>query len=195
MQRRRPVICRGARSPSALRTIPACPVVSGHGHRRHRLAFVLLAGWFAIVAMTTTDAGTGTTFTDFGRLALPASPNRWLVAPAGVTAAAPDETAPMFEFSADRLVEAWTQVIKGQPRTRITAVSTDGLQIEAEQKTALFGFVDRISIRAIPLTPTRSTFAAYSRAETGYWDLGVNRNRLRTWLAELRAKLDAAPTP
>jgi uncharacterized protein (DUF1499 family) len=65
------------------------------------------------------------------------------------------------------------------------------LQIEAEQRSAVFGFVDRISARFVPLGADRSTLIAYSRSEVGYWDLGVNRSRLRDWLAMLPAKLAA----
>jgi uncharacterized protein (DUF1499 family) len=133
--------------------------------------------------------------TDFSRLTPPGSPNRWLIAPSGITAAAPDEPAPDFEVSADRLAEGWAAVIKAQPRTRIIAISADGRQIEAEQRSAVFGFVDRISFEAIALAPAQSTLAAYSRAETGYWDLGVNRRRLRAWSAELRAQLTATSNP
>lgn len=134
--------------------------------------------------------------TDFARLSLPASPNRWLIAPQGITPGAADEPAAVYDVSPDRLATAWIAVVREQPRTRIVAVSTDGLRIAAEQKSAVFGFVDRISFQAmaLPALPG-STLAAYSRAETGYWDLGVNRRRLRAWLAELKAKLDADPSP
>ncbi|MFO1127324.1 MAG: DUF1499 domain-containing protein [Rhodospirillales bacterium] len=153
-------------------------------------AALLAAGGIGAVTGGAADAE-APAFTDFARLTPPASPNRWLVAPAGYMPAAPDETAPVFGVPAVRLAQAWTTIVERQPRTRVTAVSADGLQVEAEQRSAVFRFVDRISFRAIPLTPTSSTLAAYSRAETGYWDLGVNRRRLRAWLAELEANLGA----
>jgi uncharacterized protein (DUF1499 family) len=56
----------------------------------------------------------------------------------------------------------------------------------------VFGFVDRISCRAVPDGCDRSTLFAYSRSETGYWDLGVNRRRLRSWLAALEATVRTA---
>jgi uncharacterized protein (DUF1499 family) len=134
-------------------------------------------------------------FTDFSRLRLPSSPNCWLIAPAGITRATPDEPAPDLEVPAERLAEVWVAVIKTKPRTQIIAISANGLQIEAEQRSVVFGFVDRISFKAIPLDAAHSTFAAYSRAQTGYWDLGVNRRRLRAWGAELRARLPATSNP
>jgi uncharacterized protein (DUF1499 family) len=128
---------------------------------------------------------------DFDTLSPPDSPNNWLIAPSDFTAAHPDETAPIFDVPAERLARTWMGVLQQQPRTTVVAVSKDGLQIEAEQRSAVFGFVDRISARFVPLDPDRSTVIAYSRSEVGYWDLGVNRSRLREWLAMLPAKLAA----
>lgn len=129
-------------------------------------------------------------FTDFDTLQPPDSPNNWLVAPADFAPSHPDETAPVFDVPAERLARAWVLVVKEQPRTNV-AVSEDGLRVEAEQRSAVFGFVDRISARFVPLGPDRSTLIAYSRSEVGYWDLGVNRGRLQDWLSILPAKLAA----
>lgn len=136
-----------------------------------------------------------TSFTDFDRLDRPSSPNTWLVAPAeSVHSLHADAAAPEFEYRAVRLTEDWIRVLEQQPRTEIIAVSDDGLQVEAEQRSAVFRFVDRISFRAVPLGPGRSTFFAYSRSELGYWDLGVNRRRLDDWLAALQT-LAGGATP
>ena len=136
--------------------------------------------------MTTDDM-----LTDFTTLQPPASPNTWLVAPDGFTQATPDEIAPTFAVDALRLAAAWRSVVTAEPRTRVVGVSADGLQLEAEQRSAVFGFVDDISFQAIPLADDRSTFAVYSRARIGYWDLGVNRRRVGAWLARLRQELGA----
>jgi uncharacterized protein (DUF1499 family) len=127
-------------------------------------------------------------FADFDDLNVPISPNTWLVAPLDFAPAKPDATAPVFDVPAKRLAQAWISVVESEPRTKILAVSGDGLQIEAEQRSAVFGFVDRISTRVIALEPIRSTLVAYSRSQVGYWDLGANRRRLQLWLAKLKAK-------
>jgi uncharacterized protein (DUF1499 family) len=129
---------------------------------------------------------------DFDTLSPPDSPNNWLVAPLDFAPAPPDETAPIFTVPAERLARTWMRVVRQQPRTTVVAVSKDGLQIEAEQRSAVFGFADRISVRFVPLDPDRSTLIAYSRSEVGYWDLGVNRRRLQDWLSALKAKMAAA---
>jgi uncharacterized protein (DUF1499 family) len=129
-------------------------------------------------------------FTDFAALAPPDSPNTWLVAPMGFGPARPDETAPTFDVSPRRLAAIWLQIVREQPRTRVLGVSEDGLRIEAAQRSAVFGFTDRISVRFLPVDRGRSTFVAYSRAQVGYWDLGVNRRRLRTWLSALQTRVE-----
>ncbi len=129
---------------------------------------------------------TPVTFTDFSSLLPPDSPNNWLVAPADFSGAAkPDETAPVFDLPAGAIADAWRATIRSRPRATILASSEDGLRIEAEQKSAVFGFVDRISVRVLPLDAERSTFTAYSTSRVGYWDMGVNRGRLREWTSAL----------
>ena len=127
-------------------------------------------------------------FTDFATLERPGSPNSWLIAPAGPSATSPraDARAPEFNISAKRLSEDWAAFIGQQPRTRILGISDDGLQVEAEQRSTVFGFVDKVSFRAVQLGGAQSTFYAYSRSQTGYWDLGVNRKRLQDWVAALQ---------
>lgn len=129
-------------------------------------------------------------FIDFARLERPDSPNHWLIAPAAQaaerSAAVP---APVFRVAALRLAGAWVDVVRRQSRTRILGISEDGLQVEAEQRSAVFRFVDRISFRAVPLGAAESTLLAYSRSRVGYWDLGVNRRRLTAWVEALQSAL------
>lgn len=125
-------------------------------------------------------------FTDFTSLERPSSPNSWLIAPATVqTGTAVDRQAPVYRLPAEALAKAWQEVVAAQPRTRILGVSEDGLQIEAEQRSALFGFVDLVSFRSIPLDADSATLFAYSRSLVGYWDVGANRRRLTAWLDAL----------
>ena len=124
---------------------------------------------------------------DFAVVKTPSRPNAWLVAPPGTVDGVPSEPAPVLPFDAETAAAAWLAIIESAPRTRIIAVSPDGLRIEAEQRSAGFGFVDRISAWFIPMDRGRSTVAIYSRAQTGYWDLGVNKRRVRDWLSRLLA--------
>lgn len=137
---------------------------------------------------------------DFAEVKTPSRPNAWLVAPPGTIDGPASEPAPVFAMAAMTAAGAWREIIDGAPRTRIIAVSPDGLRIEAEQRSAGFGFVDRISAAFMPVEGGRSTVAVYSRAQTGYWDLGVNKRRVRDWLSRLAQAAsdpaaDEAPAP
>lgn len=116
--------------------------------------------------------------------------NSWLVAPPDFDAAPPDQPAPLFDQPAWQLARAWMTVVETQPRAAVLGMSEDGLQIEAQHRSAMFGFIDRISARFLPLGPGRSTLIAFSRSQLGYWDLGVNRRRLRRWLSELATQVE-----
>ena len=120
-------------------------------------------------------------------------PNNWLVAPTSPGFPDADEVAPVFDVDPDTLAQAWKGVIEDQPRTEILAISDDGLQIEAQQTSATFGFVDRVSSRIIALEEKKSTIAIYSRSTVGYWDLGVNRRRVQDWLGALAGRLSDEP--
>lgn len=127
-----------------------------------------------------------TVFTDPLTVVPPGRPNTCLALPPGVDGRAPaDMTTKAQAVPAARLATAWRQVVEAEPRTEILAVSEDGLQIEAEQRSALFRFRDLISFRAVRLDEGRSAPAIYSRSTLGYSDLGVNRRRLEAWLARL----------
>ena len=121
----------------------------------------------------------------------PESPNNWLLAPEREGLPPSDEPAPSFSVSASVLANEWSSVIEVQPRANILAASADGLKIEAEQRSALFGFVDRISSEVISLEGNRSTIVVYSRSTVGFYDFGVNRTRIREWIAALAERVES----
>jgi uncharacterized protein (DUF1499 family) len=134
-------------------------------------------------------------FTDLATLSPPDSANNWLVAPPDAASAKADQTAPVFDQAADRLAKSWIAVVEKQPRTTVLGVSEDGLQVEAQQRSTVFGFIDRVSAQFVPVAPGRSTLIAYSRSLVGCWDLGVNRNRLQRWLTDLKKVAAGEPAP
>lgn len=130
-------------------------------------------------------------FLDWENLQPPDSPNNWLLAPRNGDYPQADEIAPVFDVAPGILAAAWMAVIESRPRTEVLAVSEDGLQIEALQESALFGFTDSISSRILPLPENKSTIAIYSRSSVGYWDLGVNKRRVGNWLDALDKRIAA----
>lgn len=122
--------------------------------------------------------------TFFDTLNRPASPNHWLVAPAGFVVK-PDAVAPVYGVSASRLREAFGAVVRQTPRAVVSAETADGLHVVVT--TAVFGFKDDLRVQFIAVSPQQSTLALYSASRAGYWDLGTNRRRVEDWLARLAA--------
>ena len=116
-------------------------------------------------------------------------PNDFLICPAGACAAAADVPAASFAAPPEAVLAAWREVIEAAPRTAVVALDEDELALQAEQRSALLAFVDTIAVRVLALPDGRSSYAAYSRSETGYWDLGVNRRRLEAWAAAVERRL------
>ena len=141
------------------------------------------------IAQAVADSTAG--LLDLDTLVRPGSPNSYLLGPRLGPPGEPDAPAGEFGVPAARPAAAWRSVVDMQPRSRVTAASDDGLQIAAEQRSALFGFVDDIHFRAIALGADRSTFVAYSQSRTGYWDLGVNQRRLERWVDALQGQVAA----
>lgn len=127
---------------------------------------------------------------DWGYLAPPDQPNNWLLGPDTEQFLYRDELSPMINIPAARLADTWVEILRDQPRTEIVAMGKDGKRIEAIQRSLVFGFVDRISSQVFQISDQQSTIAIYSRATSGYWDLGVNRRRVQSWLQLLEQRLD-----
>jgi uncharacterized protein (DUF1499 family) len=158
--------------------------------------FILIIGLATpscATAETATEAiaNTGNWFVDWENLRPADSPNNWLLVPRNGDLQHADEIAPVFAVAPHALANAWKAVIEDQPRTAIVAVSDDGLQIEAWQESSMFRFIDQISSRISSLSENKSTIAIYSRSTVGYWDLGVNKRRVRDWLEVLGNRIAA----
>ena len=120
----------------------------------------------------------------FANLERTGRPNDALAAPEGYTAVHADVVSPAYPVSAEALFETAREVLEKEPRTRILAVFREERQLALEQRSALFGFRDSIWVQAIERNDG-SSLLMYSRSNVGYWDLGVNRNRIESWLAAI----------
>jgi uncharacterized protein (DUF1499 family) len=84
----------------------------------------------------------------------------------------------------DRLLAAWQAAVAAQPRATVIAVDPARGLLLVQDRTPVFRFVDTIAVRVLP-APGGSTFAAHSRSNVGYGDLGANCRRLEDWTAAL----------
>ncbi|MCB2107117.1 MAG: DUF1499 domain-containing protein [Rhodobacteraceae bacterium] len=123
---------------------------------------------------------------EFAELALPKSPNAYLVGPKGYTTALPHADAPEFAISVNELKSRVNAIAHGERRVTKVWESEDGLELQYIQRSFLMRYPDIVSVKLIPLGEARSTLIIYSRSVYGYSDLGVNKARVNRWLAELQ---------
>lgn len=128
---------------------------------------------------------------DAAHIARPSSPNTALAAPVGFTPS-PDIITPPYKVSADRLFALVQEVAGSQARTYQAAFYPGQLQVHYVARSAVFNFPDLIMMQVCEETPATSGLIVYSRSVYGHSDLGVNRRRVKAWLAALQAKLPSS---
>ena len=114
-------------------------------------------------------------------------PNDYLVCPEGQCRAGVDRASSVLAVAPSDQLRLWEEVVIASARARVLRLNESELVIHAEQRSRLMRFVDTIVVRVLPLDDGSSTFAAYSRSELGYGDMGVNRARLEDWIARVEA--------
>lgn len=85
-----------------------------------------------------------------------------------------------FQGDAEEAMQKLTGALESLPRTRV--VKRDGNLLQAESRSWLFGFVDRMDF---VLNAEAGVIDCRSAAESGYYDFGVNRRRIE----EIRRRL------
>jgi hypothetical protein len=125
---------------------------------------------------------------DMTRLERPATPNTALAALPGFVPA-PDLPTPAYPVPAATLYATLRAVAAAQPRTFLAAAYPDRGQLHWVVRSAFWNFPDRVTGQVLADGPDRSRLILYSASVYGYGDLGVNRQRLQTWLAALGAAL------
>ena len=117
--------------------------------------------------------------------------NEYIVAPYDFTPARINQISPEYNVPADKLKEEINKIVMKQPRIQFIASDYEKTQrIEYVQRTLFFRFPDVITFQIIPLDDKKSTFAAHSYSVYGASDLGVNKDRITTWIRELNYDID-----
>ncbi len=111
-------------------------------------------------------------------------PNDYLAAPEGMAAAPVDRVVAPVDASPAALMDRLHAVATAEPRVSVVAGRPEDLFVTYVQRSAVFGFPDYVSVRAVPAGEGAAP-AIWSRARFGYSDLGVNRARVERWLAAL----------
>jgi len=127
---------------------------------------------------------------DFAMLRRRRRPNDSLAAPEGAAMRAmADLPAPDFPVDAAALADAVRAVALSEPRTELLREDGGRGQMEFRQRSRVFGFPDLVTVQVVPRGEGRSSLFVWSRARYGIRDFGVNRARVRRWLAALAPRL------
>jgi uncharacterized protein (DUF1499 family) len=94
------------------------------------------------------------------------------------------EDAPFFAESPSALMSRLDAMATAEPRTsRLAGDPQDGFATYV-QRSALWGFPDYVSARAVP-EDGGARLVLWSRSRYGYSDMGVNEARVQRWLDAL----------
>eukprot|EP00600_Ochromonadales_sp_CCMP1393_P008460 CAMPEP_0174954024 /NCGR_PEP_ID=MMETSP0004_2-20121128/194_1 /TAXON_ID=420556 /ORGANISM="Ochromonas sp., Strain CCMP1393" /LENGTH=180 /DNA_ID=CAMNT_0016201791 /DNA_START=257 /DNA_END=799 /DNA_ORIENTATION=+ len=156
-----------------------------------------IAAYFAVMLAPIYGVGIGPfgSMTDFSNLknrgvTPTAVANEYIVAPKSFTPARANELSSKYPVSSLKLGEIIDKVVLEQPRTVRIGIDPVTSRQEYVQRSLIFRFPDVITFQTIPIDETSSTLAVHSYSVYGAGDLGVNGNRVRTWLAEIEDELN-----
>lgn len=99
--------------------------------------------------------------------------------------------SPLFGLESEDLGAIVRGIISTQPRTEFVGEDPEIGQLVFLQRSRIFGFVDTVWIQTVDLE-SKASVIMYSRSNVGFWDLGVNRRRLQTWLSEIESAAASA---
>lgn len=123
-------------------------------------------------------------------------PHDALACPVGISRVPVDIECPDFAVSETELLTGIQALISAEPRTKFVAHNDALRQLVFVQRSRLFRFPDTIWIQVVnPVDPGDNvSLIIYSRSNYGYWDLGVNKRRVRRWLAKLAEQIETTAT-
>lgn len=98
--------------------------------------------------------------------------------------------SPIFTLPADRLAQAWREMLAGEPGIVIVADDPARRRLVVIQHTRFLRFPDIVTAEFAPLANGKSSVAVYSKSRYGRGDFGTNRRRVLAWLDRLRQQAD-----
>ncbi len=120
---------------------------------------------------------------DLANLRRPASPNTALAAPPDL-GPVPDIASPRYGVPPPVLYAALCRVAETELRVFLQARFDAQMQAAYVARSAFWNFPDLIQVAAVP-DGAGSRPVIYSRSLYGRYDFGVNRKRVKAWLARL----------
>ncbi len=150
------------------------------------LIVVIIAGGFAVGWQNVWEKAVGPADLgayDFARGKRRSSPNDALACTPGACNGAPDLALPEYQQTPEALMgEINARIAKADPTSERVDDGASPAYARYVARTRLMRFPDTVDIEAVVLDDGRTGLRAYSRAQLGYGDHGVNRARLKAWL-------------
>lgn len=122
------------------------------------------------------------------------TPNEFLAAPPGTTAVPVNAETELYPVSPRALLVRFDVIARAHPRVAVVAGDLDSLMITYVQRSRYIGFPDYLTVKSVALTGGAGLII-YSRSRYGHSDFGVNRTRVKAWLAALGSAGRAAIDP
>jgi uncharacterized protein (DUF1499 family) len=91
--------------------------------------------------------------------------------------------SPAYNIPAPELWQIWLTITASQPRTKLLAQDVEHRRTVHVQRSAIFRFPDIVRAEIVDIEPRSSSIAIDSQARHAYYDFGVNRRRVLSWLA------------
>lgn len=121
---------------------------------------------------------------DPAEIELRGTPNEFLAAPEGATAAEPHMETAIHEARPEELLARFDDIARAAPRTKLVAGDPDSGMATYVQRSRYVGFPDYITVKAVKVGEGAG-LVVYSRSRYGRGDFGVNRARVERWLGRL----------
>ena len=127
-------------------------------------------------------------FADLRNVGRSERPNDALACPANVCAAPAEFDVPSFPETAGQLLQRAEAIFPAEPRTKLIARYENPDRLVFVQRSLIFRFPDTVWVQAVDVEDGASLII-YSRSNYGFWDIGVNRRRVRRWVSRIGAEL------
>ena len=115
--------------------------------------------------------------------------NHFIAATIGSGGDTPDLVIPAFTCDAAQLYAAVREYALAQPRTKLQSESPDKNFMCFVQRTACWHFPDDVAAEITKLENGDVALTLSSKARYGIMDFGVNRRRVKRWIAALQVGL------
>lgn len=121
------------------------------------------------------------------------SPNCFFMAPQGTPGKRIDAASAVYGVPAYEMAQAFAAFALAQRDTQVVAGTPEGLHMTFVQRSPRLRAPDYISVRFVDIDEARSTILVFSRSRFGYSDLGVNAERVKSWIGGLSSFEISAP--